>query len=148
MDTMDFDSVDLNPKELIDSTNLKAKIYVACGQKGKALLTWKSIIEHELGIDSVYVVCDSIFESIIGLATIYAESGQTKKARETISQFTFEEIKYILEILGAEYYILRGKISLSESRPKHAIRMFKNALKIKENKNIREKLEMLEFGIY
>ncbi len=145
IEPIDIEEMDMNIYEQFECFNLKAKIYYACGQKGKAMLLWRGVANDE---DFKYSFSDSYFEAIIGLASIYVDSGQAQLAKKTIRLLDSAcMVKYLIGILGAEYYIIRGKICISENRKKHAIRMFKNSLNLKENQSIRKKLKMLELGL-
>jgi len=53
----------------------------------------------------------------------------------------------VIDIFGPDYFALRGEICLAEKRRDKAVKMYRKALALSEDKKLREKLMLVEMNL-
>ena len=144
LETTDFDLYRLDENGLLDCQVLLAKLYEQDGQHGKALLIWQEVIENESYRSSLY---NSYFEAMVRFALFHARRGHIAEAMKILYIHGRIGVTVVIDIFGPDYFALRGEICPAEKRRDKAVKMYRKALALSEDKKLREKLMLVEMNL-
>lgn len=138
----------LRDDDLIDCLNLKARLYHATGQGGKAMLIWEEIVKNE---DFRSSMNDNYYDALIQLASAKAVAGEPATARELLGANGETDTnlrEFMVEYLGSDYFLMCGNIFLAEKNREKAVKMYNRSLAIADNPQLREKVKLVELDLW
>jgi tetratricopeptide (TPR) repeat protein len=107
--SLDHEDLDLHNADLLTHERIYAELLEKQGQRGKALIELKSIVENEDNRDLIH---DDYYEACLLLIKLYNQQGEFDKSEYIFNKILEEQKGFLVNYYGYKYYSLKADMHL------------------------------------